>query len=150
MHVTEPDHLQIVLDDARGLLADNAEQDGMLLHHAREHLPKYARMDRLDGFRWGATPNLSHDIVHLRNDLDGFAEARGRQVTEWVEAEKPNVGDALAEVGSRALAAGSIAGRALGARLSGVGSGLGVVGRGIGQLVGGSRPDTEDKVRIEE
>ncbi|UTT49887.1 hypothetical protein [Rhodococcus gordoniae] len=150
VQATEPDHLQIVLDDARGLLADNAEQDGMLLHHAREHLSGYARMDRLDGFRWGATHNLSHDIVHLRNDLDGFAEARGRQVTEWVEAEKPNVGDALAEVGSRALAAGSVAGRALGAGLSGVGSGLRVVGRGIGQLVGGSRPDTEDKVRIEE
>ncbi len=152
VQATEPDHLQIVLDDARGLLADNAEQDGMLLHHAREQLSEYARMNRLDGFRWGATHNLSHDIAQLRNDLDGFAQARGRQVTEWVEADKPSVADALVEVGSRALSVGesaaSVAGRALDAGLSGVGSGLGFVGRGVGQLVGRSRPDTGDKVRI--
>lgn len=146
VQATEPDHLQIVLDDARGLLADNAEQDGVLLHQARERLSEYASMNRLDGFRWGATHNLSHDIVQLRNDLEGFAEARGRQVTEWVEAEKPTVGDALAEVGSRALSVGgsaaSVAGKALGA-------GFGLVGRGVGQLVGGSQPEAGDKVRID-
>lgn len=146
VQATEPEHLQIVLDDARGLLADNAEQDGALLHDARERLSEFARMDRLDGFRWGATHNLSHDIVQLRTDLDGFAEARGRQVTEWVQTEKPSVGDALAEVGSRALAvcgsAATVAGKALGA-------GFGLVGRGVGQLVGGSEPETEDKVRID-
>ncbi|MEE2030919.1 hypothetical protein [Rhodococcus chondri] len=111
---TEPDHLQMVLDDARTLLADNAEQDGMLLHHASEHLADYARMGRLDGFRWGATHNLSHDIVQLREDLDRFAEARGRQIAEWTDAERPSVADAIAEVGSLAISAGSTAAGAVG------------------------------------
>jgi len=149
---TEPEHLQLVLDDARILLAENAEQDGELLHHAREHLSEYARMGRLDGFRWGATHNLSHDITLLRADLDGFAAARGRQVAEWVESERPTVVDALSEVGSRALSAGgsaaAAAGRVLGAGLSGVGGGLGFVGRGVGQLVGASRSTASEKPPI--
>lgn len=110
-------------------------------------------MNPPDGFRWGATHNLSHDIVKLRGDLEGFAEARGRQIIEWVAIEKPTVGDAFAEVGSRALAAGEqaagVAGRALGAGLAGAGTGLGFVARGVGQMVGGSRPEAEEKVRTE-
>ena len=132
VQATESEHLQAVFDDARTLLAENADRDRMLLQHAREHLSEYAQMNRLDGFRWGATHNLAHDIVQLRNDLDGFAEARGRQVADWVESERPMVTDALAEVGARALSAGgtaaSAAGRVLGAGLSGVGSGLGFGG----------------------
>ncbi len=154
VQATEANHLQMVLDDARRLLEDNADQDGALLHHAREHLSEFTRMNRLDGFRWGATHNLSHDIVKLRDDLEGFAEARGRQITEWVAVEKPSIADAFAEVGSRALSVGGSAaagaGRALGAGLAGAGAGLGFVGRGVGQLVGGSRPEAENKVRIEQ
>lgn len=145
---TEPDHLQMVLDDARTLLADNAEEDGALLQHAREHLADYARMDRLDGFRWGATHNLSHDIVQLRKDLDGFAEARGRQIAEWIDAERPSVSDAIAEVGSLAVSAGGAAagvvGRALGTGLSGIGTGLGFMGRGVGNLVGLSQAQSAE------
>ncbi|NLE82642.1 MAG: DUF4357 domain-containing protein [Rhodococcus sp.] len=152
VQATEPQHLQAVLDDARSLLADSADQDRTLLHHARTHLSEYAHMNRLDGFRWGATHNLSHDIVQLRTDIDEFALARGRQVAEWVDSERPMITDALAEVGSRAVSAGgaaaSAAGRALGAGLSGVGSGLGVVGRGVGQLIGLSDSAPEDKAHL--
>ncbi|WP_371714763.1 hypothetical protein [Rhodococcus qingshengii] len=151
VQATEPQHLQMVLDDARTLLAEHFERDGELLLHARSELSNFAKMHRLDGFRWGAAHNLKHDIVTLKDDLDDFARARGSQVMGWTEHESPSVVDALAEVGSRAASAGSAvagaAGKAIGAGVSGVGSGIGWVGRGIGNLVGSGNQQA-DKVEI--
>ncbi|MFF8703604.1 hypothetical protein ACH4NS_37285 [Streptomyces mutabilis] len=151
VQATEPQHLQVVLDDARTVLAEHFERDGELLLHARSELSNFAKMHRLDGFRWGAAHNLKHDIVKLKNDLDDFAQARGSQVMGWTDHESPSVVDALAEVGSRAASAGSAvagaAGKAIGAGVSGVGSGLGWVGRGIGNLVGSGNQHA-DKVEI--
>lgn len=151
VQATEPRHLQMVLDDARTVLAEHFERDGELLLHARSELSHFAKMHRLDGFRWGATHNLKHDIVKLKNDLDDFAQARGSQVMGWTDHESPSVVDALAEVGSRAASAGGAvagaAGKAIGAGVSGVGSGLGWVGRGIGNLVGSGNQQA-DKAEI--
>lgn len=147
VQAVESEHLKMVLDDARGLLADHAEKDGRLLNHARQHLSEYSRMNRLDGFRWGATHNLAHDITQLRSDLDGFAQARGQQVSEWVDPEKPTVGDALAEVGSIAVAAGGSAAAAAGRA---IGAGAGLLGRAVGNLVGAAGNDAGDKVIVDE
>ena len=151
VQATEPQHLQMVLDDARTVLAEHFERDGELLLHARSELSHFAKMHRLDGFRWGATHNLKHDIVKLKDDLDDFAQARGSQVMGWTDHESPSVVDALAEVGSRAASAGGAvagaAGKAIGAGVSGVGSGLGWVGRGIGNLVGSGNQHA-DKAEI--
>ena len=151
VQATEPQHLQMVLDDARAVLAEHFERDGELLVHARSELSHFAKMQRLDGFRWGATHNLKHDIVKLKDDLDDFAQARGSQVMGWTEHESPSVVDALAEVGSRAASAGGAvagaAGKAIGAGVLGVGSGLGWVGRGIGNLVGSGNQQA-DKAEI--
>ena len=151
VQATEPQHLQMVLDDARTVLAEHFERDGELLLHARSELSHFAKMHRLDGFRWGATHNLKHDIVKLKDDLDDFAQARGSQVMGWTEHESPSVVDALAEVGSRAASAGGAvagaAGKAIGAGVLGVGSGLGWVGRGIGNLVGSGNQQA-DKAEI--
>ncbi|WP_346343434.1 hypothetical protein [Rhodococcus sp. MS16] len=151
VQATEPQHLQMVLDDARTVLAEHFERDGELLLHARSELSHFAKMHRLDGFRWGATHNLKHDIVKLKDDLDDFAQVRGSQVMGWTDHESPSVVDALAEVGSRAASAGGAvagaAGKAIGAGVSGVGSGLGWVGRGIGNLVGSGNQQA-DKAEI--
>ena len=151
VQATEPQHLQMVLDDARTVLAEHFERDGELLVHARSELSHFAKMHRLDGFRWGATHNLKHDIVKLKDDLDDFAQARGSQVMGWSDHKSPSVVDALAEVGSRAASAGGAvagaAGKAIGAGVSGVGSGLGWVGRGIGNLVGSGNQHA-DKAEI--
>ncbi|MGG7100888.1 hypothetical protein [Rhodococcus sp. 24CO] len=151
VQATEPQHLQMVLDDARTVLAEHFERDGELLLHARSELSHFAKMHRLDGFRWGATHNLKHDIVKLKDDLDDFAQARGSQVMGWTDHESPSVVDALAEVGSRAASAGGAvagaAGKAIGAGVLGVGSGIGWLGRGIGNLVGSGNQQA-DKVEI--
>ncbi|MFZ2176661.1 MAG: hypothetical protein WAW17_21985 [Rhodococcus sp. (in: high G+C Gram-positive bacteria)] len=144
----EPEHLQMVLADARELLAEHLERDGEILVHARSELSHYAEMHRLDGIYWGATHNLKHDIVKLKNDLDSFADARGSQVMGWVDpGSRPTVGDAVAEIGSRAAtvggAAAGAAGRAIAAGASGVGNGIGRLGRGLGNLVGGNHRQPE-------
>lgn len=139
VRATEPEHLSVVLDDARELLADYLDRDGELLVHARTELSNYADMRPLDGIYWGATHNLKHDIAKLKNDLDSFAEARGSQVMGWVDHDRPTVGDAVAELGTRVASAGDVAGRAISAGAANVGSGLERFGRGIGDFMGNKR-----------
>lgn len=139
VRATESEHLAMVLDDAREFLAEHLERDSELLLHARTELSHYANMRPLDGIYWGATHNLKHDISKLKRDLDSFADARGSQVMGWVDHDRPTVGDAVAEVGSRVASAGEVAGRAIGAGASDVASGLGRFGRGIGDFVGNKR-----------
>ena len=81
VQATEPQHLQTVLDDSRALLAEHFERDGQLLLHARSELSNFAQMRRLDGFRWGAAHNLTHDIVTLKSDLDDLR--RHAAVKSW-------------------------------------------------------------------
>lgn len=99
-----------------------------------------------------STNDLKRDMTSLRQDLDGFASARGSQVAGWIEHEDPSVGDALAEVGNRAKAVGGAA-VAIGSKAADIGaSGLGWVGRSL-QNVAASRgkgDNSEAKTSIDE
>ncbi|MCZ4080286.1 hypothetical protein O1W68_20265 [Rhodococcus sp. H36-A4] len=152
VRVTEPEYLQTVVQSARGLLLEHFERDGDLLLHARGELASYAAIKPLEIIRWMSTNDLKRDMTSLRQDLDGFASARGSQVAGWIEHEDPSVGDALAEVGNRAKAVGGAA-VAIGSKAADIGaSGLGWVGRSLQNVAAsrGKANDSEAKASIDE
>lgn len=141
--LVEPAHLAHVVSDARDLMAEQLRNDVALVTQAGGVLASYAKMNRLDGFRWQSTANLKNDSEQLQRDLDAFAAARRHQIAEWSEYARPTVGDALSEVGDRAVHLGSIAGRGVGAAALTVGR----FGRGIGAFARASREAEPVEVR---
>jgi hypothetical protein len=110
----QPEHLQRVIDDARELLAHQLAEDGKVYRTAKELLDDFAKPEAIEGFRFLSVRGLAKQRAKLRDELDGFAEARRHQVESWENVETPSVLDAASAVidaakvsTSRALAAAS-------------------------------------------
>lgn len=143
---TEPDHLGSVTDSARRMLAEHLERDGELLVHARAELASYTAIKPLEIVRRMSSRTLKRDMPALRQDLDDFAVARRSQVVGWVEHEDPSIGDALAELGSRAKLVGGAA-KALGSRAVDVGAfGLGKFGTKLQQVADTRKKPDGDEI----
>lgn len=133
---TEPEHLDTVVKSAREILADHLGRDQELIEHLHTELDAYGKTKPLEIMRWMSSSQMKKDMVHLRQDVDGFAEARRGQVLDWMNHQDPTIGDAYDEVGGRIASAGKAVGHAtaaLGSRS--VDWGAGILGQVGGKLV---------------
>lgn len=124
---TEPEHLDTVVKSAREILADHLERDQDLIDHLHAELDAYGKMKPLEIMRWMSSSQMKKDMVYLRQDVDGFAEARRGQVLDWVDHQDPTIGDAYGEVEGHIAAAGKAVGHAtvaLGSRSVDWGAGI--------------------------
>jgi hypothetical protein len=94
----EPEHRQLVVDDAFDLLATQVAQDGALYRRATEVLETYRKTSAIDGFRYWSVRDIAKHSKSLKADLDAFARARRHQLEEWQEFDVPTVGDAASRV----------------------------------------------------
>lgn len=114
VEVTQPQHLQQVLDDARDLLARQLAEDDALFQRAKEVLEAVAKTEAIDGFRFWSVQGLQRDLPLLRADVDRFAQARRAQLREWqsftayspIDAASAAI-DRVSETASLALGAAS-------------------------------------------
>lgn len=133
---TEPEHLDTVVTSAREILADHLERDQELIDHLHAELDAYGKVKPLEIGRWMSASQMKKDMVHLRRDVDGFAEARRGQVLDWMDHKDPKIGDAFDEVEGHIVAAGKAVGHAaaaLGSRS--VDWGAGILGQAGDKLV---------------
>lgn len=121
---TERDHLSEVLGESRELLRRQLQKDGMLYQQAKVAIDAAAKIKSTDGFRVRSLQKLVRYRDALRDGLDSFAKARGRQVETWDDLEPPDLKEAVAGTVDMAIAATARTMTGAGTRLTKIGEGF--------------------------
>lgn len=115
VQASEPEHLDAVIESARGQLREYLRLDQELVQLTASRLASYASLKPLELHRKLSARSLQSNLSSLQKDLTGFATQRHLQIVGWEGGAAPTVRDALSEVRNRAVHGGRAV-RALGSK----------------------------------
>ncbi|WP_435771389.1 hypothetical protein [Nocardioides sp. SYSU DS0651] len=105
VRITDPDHLESALADARGLLRSQRELDEQLVETATARLDAARRIDPLEIHRVFSIPEMQRASTRALEAVEAFAgSARVELPTLEKELQRPQLAEARAELGQRATA----------------------------------------------